>query len=177
MLFLIVVLLAVGCTAFLACHKESAHDPMKLYEGIGAEDLFELLEKSDSYSILVDGEEYHFVKGRGYTKLENGVFDGIYAGDGMGYRYHKEPAEVVEKEVVTLSEEFYDEIDDEYYKYVALLQTSFENMPSKEPVEFKTDEKGDRATIKIIVRRDGGSFSIIACEISGINSTELHFPD
>lgn len=178
MLFLIVVLLAVACTAFWACHKEeSSHKPVKLYDGIGAEDLFELLEESYSYSILVDGEEYHFVKGKGYTKLEEGVFDGMYAGDGAGYRYHKEPMEMVEKQTVELDEAFYNEIDEEYYKYVLRLKESFENMPSKEPIEFKTSDKGDKVIVKIIVRRDGGSFSIIACEISGINSTELSFPD
>ena len=84
---------------------------------------------------------------------------------------------MVEKQTEELDEALYNEIDEEYYKYVLRLKESFENMPSKEPIEFKTSDKGDKVIVKIIVRRDGGSFSIIACEISGINSTELSFPD
>ena len=172
---LILLVLAVGCAAFLACDRVDDNiRPVELYEGMSAEDIFDLLEKSFSYSIVVGDEDYRFIRGRGYTKLEEGVFDGLVADGGVVYRMtDRDGVKVTTKK---LDDDFYAEVDDVYDHYVKLLRESFENMVSKEPVEFKTNGNGCSAVIKIILRRNSGLFSIITCEIGNINRTSFFFP-
>ena len=177
-LFLIIAVLTAGCAVFLACDAEpDRQKPTRIEEGMSAEDIFDLLDRSFSYTIVAGDEFYRFVKGKGYSKLEEGVFDGLLASGNVGYRYHKEPMEMVETTEVALNDAFFKEIDDMYDHYVQLLRESFENMQSKDPVAFETMDDGYRAIIKIIMNKGEGNFSVITCEICNVNCTELIFPD
>lgn len=175
---LILLVLTAGCAVFLACDVESDRQkPTKIEEGMSADDIFDLLDRSFSYTIVAGDEFYRFVKGKGYSILEEGVFDGLLASGNVGYRYHKEPMQMIETTEVALDDAFYKEIDDKYDHYVQLLRDSFENMQSRDPVKFETADGGYRAIIKVIMNRGEGDYSVITCEICNVNCTELVFPD
>ena len=174
--FVILLFCAASCVAFLACDAESERAlPVTLREGMRAEEIFDLLERAFSYTIIIGEEDYRFVRGKGYTKLEEGVFDGLLEEGGQVFRMSTKDGAKVQQE--PLNENFYREVDKVYEDYIKLLKESFENMTSRDPVEFSLGAGGYKATIKIIMRKSQGEFSVITCEISNVNSTVLFFPD
>lgn len=175
---LILLILAVGCAVFLACDASSdAPAPIRLQEGMSAEEIFDMLDRAYSYTIKAGDEDYRFTRDKGYTKLEEGVYDALVLENGKGVRYHKEPQKLVEKSEVTVDTAFYDEINDAYEHYVQLLRESFEGMQSREPVKFELGANGYKATIKLILKKGEGDLTVFTCEISNLNCTELFFPD
>ena len=77
-LFLIAAVLTTGCVVFSACSASDTPPlPMSLRDGMSVEDVFDLLDRSFSYSIVVGDEDYRFIRGKGYTKFEEGVFDAL----------------------------------------------------------------------------------------------------
>ena len=174
-LFLILSVCAILCVALLACDAERTNDPVMLKDGMRAEDIFDLLDRAFSYTINVDGEDYRFIRGKGYTKFEEGIFDGLVAEDGKAFRMTTKDGAKVTTE--PLNEDFYAEVDEIYEKYVNLLRESFARMSSTEPVEFVLGERGYKASIHMILSKRAGEYSVVSCEISNINSTVLFFPD
>lgn len=175
---LILLLVAVGCIAFGACDVEGENvKPMRLYDGMRTEEIFDVLERVNSYTIKAGDEDYRFTRDRGYTKLEEGIYDALVLENGKGVRYHKEPNGIVQKSEVAVDEEFYDEINDVYDRYIELLRDSFEDMESRDPAKFELGANGYKATIKLIVKKGEGDLVVFTCEISNLNSTELFFPD
>ena len=175
-LFFIFVFCAVGCVAFLACDaKDDTPAPIRLQEGMRAEEIFDMLDRAYSYTIVAGDEDYRFSRSVGYTKLEEGVYDALFVDNGEGYRMTTRDGLKVEK--VPVDTNFYNEINDVYDHYVQLLRDSFENMTSREPVKFDLGANGYKATIKIIMKKGEGDLSVFTCEISNLNCTELFFPD
>ena len=173
--FIILLFCAASCSVLFACDADKSNEPVMLKDGMRAEDIFDLLERAFSYTIKVDGEDYRFIRGKGYTKFEDGVFDGLVAEDGTVFRMTTKDGAKVTTE--PLNDEFYAEVDAAYEKYVRLLRDSFARMTSTEPVEFALGEKGYKASIRMILVKGAGEYSVVSCEISNVNSTVLFFPD
>ena len=172
----VVILLfcAVCCIALLACSEQEPPTPIYLREGMTVSELLDVLNAAYSFTLRISDEDYRFVRGRGYTKYEEGVFDGLVCEDGYVYRMSDANGVLVTKEPLTPA--FYDEVDEIYFSYVKRLQDSLDDIPSK-TVEFKDGFGGNSAIIKIIRKDDEGSFTVIVCEIKDVNTTELMFTE
>ena len=185
LIFMILLFCAVGCIAFLACDSGAeSPKPLRLEQWMDGEDVFDLLEKSFGFAIIlkrsatVADEYYRFVRGVGYTKFEEGVYDGVVIDEkeNKTYRLHEyRDDRRVTKE--PLKADIYDEIDEVYFHYVKLLRDSFENMRPQRPVEFEVTDDGYMAIIKMLMPNGTGDYSVITCEISNVNNTKLFFPE
>ncbi|MBO4554864.1 MAG: hypothetical protein J5713_03690 [Clostridia bacterium] len=170
--FVILLFCAMICIAVCACDNTEAPKPIYLRDGMSAEDLFDVLRRANSFTLTIGEEDYRFVRGQGYTKFEEGVFDAIVCEGGYVYRMSDRDGVKVTKEPFT--HDFYDEVDEIYFSYVERLQNSIEEMPLKS-VEVRDSFDGNRAIIKIIRKDNEGTFSVIVCEIKDVNATSLYF--
>lgn len=175
------ILTVLICGTFFACNEDPKL-PTAFYDGMNTSEIFDILSKSDSYSLDInkgsDVERYRFVLKQGYTISEIDNYLCKFIEESNVYTISYNSVDGYSVFVEPLKDKFFVEVQNVFDEYIQKLKDTFNEQNMSLQTELKVDVlSSKKVVLRQIFENNEYELNVYDAYIFDLDFSELFYLD